>query len=393
MFRRRVRIACFMNRFLFAVLASLLGIANARAHPVAQGAMELTVQSDKIMLHARVANEQAFVAAVFGTSAPPESEGLPDLWKNHGAYMLEHVHLAADGVPLTGRLVGVTPPVNTTSAARISYDFEYPLDPKKPHPALLKISEDVLNEIEFAPGNRWEASYVVSFTTQNGDGSDGLLLTSQQPLELPLNASPTASPAPRLNPMALAKAYLWHGVMHILTGYDHLLFMAALVLAVVTFGDLIRVVTAFTLAHTLTLTLSVLNLVRLPSQIVEPMIAASIVVVALQNLLWPENSRGTGRLAIAFGFGLFHGLGFAGGLLETMAGLPGVAVATAIIAFSVGVELGHQAVVLPLFAGLKIWRPVTSTAPAETRLFHPALRAGSGVICVAGFVYFVAALR
>src|SRR5262249_54941672 len=146
------------------------------------------------------------------------------------------------------------------------------------------------------------------------------------------------------------------GFMHIMAGWDHLLFVGALVLAVATLWDLVKVITAFTLAHTITLTLAVLDLVRLPERVVEPMIAASIVLVALQNLFWPERSRGASRLLTAFFFGLFHGLGFAGGLLEAMAGMQGSTVGIAIAAFSVGVELGHQTVVLPMFALLKLTR-------------------------------------
>src|SRR5205807_1459282 len=78
----------------------------------------------------------------------------------------------------------------------------------------------------------------------------------------------------------------------------------------------------FTVAHTLTLALSVLNIVTLGERVVEPMIAASIVFVAVQNVFWPRQSRGWTRLAVAFAFGLFHGLGFAGGLKEAMAGMP-----------------------------------------------------------------------
>ncbi len=353
--------------------------------------MDLVIHPDKITLHARVANEQAFIAEVFATSAP-EDAGLTDLWKRHGAYMLEHVFLDADRTRLSGHLTSVTPPVNTTAAARVSYDFDFTLPPGKTQPAAIHLGEDVLNEIEFAPGNRWEASYVVSITTERGGGSEALLLTSKQPIDFHPDYAPTAAAAPRLDQLALARAYLWHGIMHILTGYDHLLFMAALVLATITIWDLLKVVTAFTLAHTITLTLSVLNIVRLPSHIVEPMIAASIVVVALQNVFWPERSRGAGRLAIAFGFGLFHGLGFAGGLLDAMSDLPGVAVATAIVAFSIGVEIGHQAVVLPIFFGLKFWH-LPAPKPGESRLANPVLRTGSGLICAAGVVYLVAALR
>lgn len=182
-------------------------------------------------------------------------------------------------------------------------------------------------------------------------------------------------------------AYLRHGVDHILAGWDHLLFMAALVLAAASFWELVKVVTAFTLAHTVTLTLSVLDVVRLPSHIVEPMIALSIIAVAVQNVLWPTRVHGRGRLLVAFGFGLFHGLGFAGGLLEAMQGSHGVALALA--GFSIGVELGHQVVVLPIFAGIKL----LGKARNPGHLRAAILRYGSISIAVAGMVYFIAALR
>src|SRR6185369_4305874 len=120
--------------------------------------------------------------------------------------------------------------------------------------------------------------------------------------------------------------------------------------------DLVKVVTAFTLAHSLTLTLCVLDIFRLPERVVEPMIALSIVFVAVENIFWPNRTKGWGRLGAAFFFGLFHGLGFAGGLLDAMESLGGGAVVVAIIAFSVGVEIGHQVVVLPFFGALRLLR-------------------------------------
>ena len=118
------------------------------------------------------------------------------------------------------------------------------------------------------------------------------------------------------------------------------------------------------------------------------MIAASIVFVAAQNIFFPEQSRGWTRLLVAFGFGLFHGLGFAGGLLDAMEGLPGLAVATAIVAFSLGVEVGHQVVVLPLFFGLKSMR-----GNPDARSRFPVSRYASAAVCFAGMYYLVAALR
>jgi hypothetical protein len=175
--------------------------------------------------------------------------------------------------------------------------------------------------------------------------------------------------------------------MHILTGYDHLLFVSALVLGALTFWQLFKVIGAFTLAHTLTLALSTLDLVRLPSSIVEPIIAGSIVFVALENLLWPRRAQSRLRLVVAFGFGLVHGLGFAGGLLEAMAGLPALGMGVALAAFSVGVEAGHLAVVVPLFAITRVVR--SRTAGEETAAWR---RWASGAISLCGVYYFVGAL-
>src|SRR3977135_4416913 len=83
---------------------------------------------------------------------------------------------------------------------------------------------------------------------------------------------------------------------------------------------------------------------------------ASIIFVALQNVFWPERTGGWTRLAVAFFFGLFHGLGFAGGLLEAMQGMSSNALVLAILGFSAGVEVGHQVVVLPTFCALKLAR-------------------------------------
>ncbi len=387
----------FIMRLSFLLFALLLGALTARAHPVAQGAMDIVIHEDRVEIRARVANEQAFVAEALAPADGAANDSLDQLWQRHGKYLLAHVHVSADGAVLAGELAKVTPPENTALEGRIGYELRYPFPAGAAKPRKILIAEDVLNELEFAPGNRWEATYVVRLSQHGGQVHEGLLLSSREPLAHECDWSPAASSAPagppKLEQGKMFWSYLHHGVLHILTGYDHLLFMAALVLAVASLWDLIKVVTAFTLAHTITLTLSVLDLVRLPSHIVEPMIAASIVVVALQNIFWPRQTRGWARLAIAFGFGLFHGLGFAGGLLEAMEGLPGLAVATAIVAFSIGVELGHQVVVLPIFAGLQLARRAVPPREGRDVARYYALRFGSAAICLAGLFYFVAAVR
>lgn len=364
------------------------------AHPVAQGAMDILVMPDSVIIAARVANEQVFVAEALGTGRSTPAN-LNEAWLRHGDYLLEHIRVSADDVPLAGRVVDVRPPATSAADARTSYEFRFDFPKDKLQPRRVVFHQDVLNEIQFAPGNRWEATYVVRLGQKGGPVHEGLLFTAQQALAIDCDWStpPTESAAAVLNKSHLFREYLHHGVMHILTGYDHLLFIAALVLAAVTFMDLAKVVTAFTLAHTITLTLSVLDLVRLSSRIVEPMIAASIVVVALQNVFWPERSRGWTRYALAFAFGLFHGLGFAGGLLAAMEAMPGIAIVLAIVAFSIGVELGHSAVVAPLFAALRLGDVFTGRDREPRHTAGWAVRLGSAAIGFAGMFYLVASLR
>lgn len=235
------------------------------------------------------------------------------------------------------------------------------------------------------------ASFVV-VTHYPGGKTATLLLSAQHPLRISFQDKPLLPSKDAISdtPPSLFTAYVQHGIWHILTGYDHMLFMAALVLAAASFWDLVKVVTAFTLAHTVTLTLAVLDIVRLNERIVEPMIAASIVFVALQNIFYPGSSRGWTRLAIAFGFGLFHGLGFAGGLLEAMSGLSGVTVLTAIVAFSLGVEIGHQAVVVPLYAARLLIR--RAGGPGAESISRTVTIWGSALISVAGGYYLLMAI-
>ncbi len=371
----------------FFFLALLLFAARAFAHPVAQGAMDVIVHPDRVEIRARVSVEEAFVAEGFGKDAPAAN---PDeIWQRHGEYLRQHIAVDADGSKLSGHLEKITPPPNSAPNSRIGCDLAFAIPPGAV-PRQIIVRQDVLNEFEFEPGNPWEATFVATLTQAGRTGRAALLFTRKAPLVLDCDWTGIAAPAgeARIDRPRMFAAYLQHGIRHILTGYDHLLFMAGLVLAVVTLLDLVKVVTAFTLAHTVTLTLSVLNIVRLPAHIVEPMIAASIVFVAAQNIFWPEQSRGWTRLAVAFGFGLFHGLGFAGGLLDAMEGLPGLAIATAIAAFSIGVEIGHQAVVLPLYFGLKSLRK----NPAVAARF-PIPRYASAAVCFAGMYYLAAALR
>ena len=376
-----------LRRLMMLTLCGLTAARSARAHPVAQGALDVQIFPGTVRVQARVTGEEIFVANAFAASAEPKANTLDQVWQRHGGYLLKHLKIFADERALTGRVLKVSPAKNDF----VVYELEFA---GAASPAKLRFAEDVLNEIEYAAGNPWEAAYVVCVHQPGQLTQEGLLLSRQQPLIVECDwnrAAPVA--AAGLNKTRMVQQYVRHGIGHILSGYDHLLFIIALILTAATFWDLVKIITAFTLAHTLTLTLSVLNLVRLPSHIVEPVIAGSIVFVALTNLFWPQRSRGRVRLATALFFGLFHGLGFAGGLLGAMEGLNGAAVGVAIVAFSLGVELGHQLVVLPLFGGLKLARIARADDAGRERLSLAMMRGGSLLISIAGLIYLVAALR
>jgi hypothetical protein len=161
--------------------------------------------------------------------------------------------------------------------------------------------------------------------------------------------------------------YARDGIRHIWIGYDHLLFLLSLLLPAVlvwhaprwqaapsardALWEVVRIVTAFTVAHSITLTLATLGVVSLPSRWVESAIAASVVLAALNNVVPIVHAR---RWAVAFGFGLIHGFGFASVLADL--GLPRGTLALALVGFNVGVELGQLAIVvalLPIAFGLR----------------------------------------
>jgi hydrogenase/urease accessory protein HupE len=148
------------------------------------------------------------------------------------------------------------------------------------------------------------------------------------------------------------RQYLVLGFTHIVPkGLDHILFVLGLFLLSVRAKPLLLQITAFTVAHSITLALSMYGWVSLPASIVEPLIALSIAYVAIENMLI-RDYRPT-RLLIVFGFGLLHGLGFAGVLTEL--GLPREQFLPALVSFNVGVELGQLAVILAAMLGVGLW--------------------------------------
>ena len=173
--------------------------------------------------------------------------------------------------------------------------------------------------------------------------------------------------------------FTWEGVWHIWIGIDHILFLVALLLPSVlrlengkwvpvsnfkdAFYNVLKVVTAFTLAHSVTLSLAALNIVTLPSKFVESVIAFSVVLAALNNIFPMVSDR---VWAVALGFGFIHGFGFANVLADLE--LPTGTLAVALLSFNIGVELGQLAIVLVFFPIIFVLRQQAFYQPIKLRL-------------------------
>lgn len=175
--------------------------------------------------------------------------------------------------------------------------------------------------------------------------------------------------------------YFVMGVEHLLFGIDHILFVIGLVLFIRTPWTLVKTVTAFTVSHSITLALSVLELVRLPQGPVEAVIALSILFLA-RELMVPESRRSDLTRAapwlMAFAFGLLHGFGFAGALADI--GLPREQLAASLLLFNLGIEAGQLLVIAAMLsAGWAIRQATATLLPLAERGFAAAMG------CVAGF--------
>ncbi len=186
----------------------------------------------------------------------------------------------------------------------------------------------------------------------------------------------------REHPVGLATRYVSLGVDHILTGYDHLVFVFGLLLLAADWRRLVATITAFTLGHSVTLTLAVFDVARVPAAPVEVLIAFSIFVLAVELARTTSSPDATlmqrRPWLMALGFGLLHGLGFAGTLRA--AGLPAEAIPTALLGFNVGIELGQLAFVTAVVAITAASRPLQRLLPSWARAV-PVYAMGSLAAC------------
>ncbi|MBM3625922.1 MAG: HupE/UreJ family protein, partial [Alphaproteobacteria bacterium] len=194
---------------------------------------------------------------------------------------------------------------------------------------------------------------------------------------------PDDPPLDLSKPMETMAQLMWKfvkaGVEHIVTGYDHLCFLFALILWANRIWPVVKIVTAFTISHSITLSLAALNIFTLPSTLVESLIAASIIFVAVENFFSRDVDN---RWRNTFFFGFIHGFGFASALTEM--GVPQGGVVPALAAFNIGVELGQIAIVFAAMPILFLIDKQTGGKRSEKLVY-----ALSALIAVAGLYWLL----
>ena len=270
--------------------------------------------------------------------APGDAREGPAALEALAAALRGSVRLSGDATPCAAGPAQVSPGSGVSANVTITIDFACPATMRT-----LTIRDDTFDVLG-------SDLHILARIEHDGATESFALATEKREARIDVGAA--APQAPRR-----AGGFFALGIEHILTGYDHLLFLLALLIGGGSVWSLVKIVTAFTLAHSVTLAAAALDLVAMPGRLVESAIALSIAYVAAQNILLPE--RGSQRWRVALVFGLVHGFGFSSVLKDL--GLPPDGVAWSLLLFNLGVEAGQAGVVvaaLPLLIGLRraSWR-------------------------------------
>jgi hydrogenase/urease accessory protein HupE len=237
---------------------------------------------------------------------------------------------------------------------------------------------------QFSSGHRQLATIKTSREGSEPQISEQVLFRKERRLVIHAAGSKqgngTSEGAPRRAPPAFL-GFVWMGVEHILTGYDHVLFLVALLLALGTWKEVAITVSAFTLAHSISLACATLGWFAPSPRLVEPLIALSVAYTGIENLFGAEQKT---RWRLTLLFGLIHGFGFAGAMQEIA--LPKERIPMSLFGFNLGVELGQLAIVALVFPLLQ-WASKKPTVRAK------GFRAASAAIAAMGVIWCILRLR
>lgn len=341
-----------------ALFVLLMFAAPAAAHPVPFSYLDLRIQSGAI--------EGSLVVHMFDAAHdlnvnPPETllqaDGANRYARALADLLAPRFTVSADGRPLQPTWLGLeTIPDRQSLRLRLRYPIAAP-------PGTLAVAAHMFP---------YDAQHQTFLNVYEGSALTQMILDGAHDRVEYFAGT-------RQGALAVIKKFLPAGIHHILIGPDHLLFLVGLLLLGGTIRQLAVVVTSFTIAHSITLSIAALNLVSPPARIIEPAIALSIVYVGADNLLVREGRDV--RHWIAFAFGFIHGFGFANVLREM--DLPPRALGWSLFSFNIGVEIG-QLMVVVLVASALAWLRGRSEAAGRQLAF-----AGSIVVIAAGAFWFI----
>ena len=344
--RPPMRTTAWGRFWLFLAVMALLGrLSSLHAHDPGLSTAQVVIFPDRIEILAGFAPSDArFLIDPQAASADPFGDLDFDAARHRLAAAAKTLWRVQTD---QGRLEPSLSSADLVAGDNLSLSIRYP----KPH-ALKSATFTSVRIGDFPSGHR---QFVVVSDPQGALLAKKLI--SQKSPELAIVVSPSGTTAESVGSLATDATPTWRGfillgIEHIWTGYDHLLFLFALLLVSASLRSIVTIISCFTLAHSLTLAAATFSLIDLSPRWVEPLIAASIVYVGLENLVRGA-SEPSWRWLLTFGFGLIHGLGFATVLKDLGVGASNGA-AIPLICFNLGVELGQIAlalVVLPL-----LWR-------------------------------------
>lgn len=356
---------------LVAFVALLLAAAPARAHAIGLSTGEYAARGST--LRVKLAFARGEVRELVPT-IDADGDGHVTALEVHGARdalaskVLGGVRVRAGGAACPAALVDAG--LTEQDGLEVQGKFDCPSGA-----ASFDVDLALLDDLPF--GHRH-----VARAASPGATHDEVLFRGHASFSVPTAVEAAAPPrdAPPSAPSATpARSFFRMGVEHILTGYDHLVFLLGLVLLRARVRQLLAVVTAFTVAHSITLALATLGVFAPSPKFVEPAIALSIAYVGVENFFVKDGSK---RWRITFPFGLVHGFGFAGALRAIA--LPRAEIPGALVSFNLGVEAGQLAV-------MALVLPIVFVLRDRQRWFDPqGVRVLSGAVAVAGGAWFVA---
>lgn len=309
---------------------------------------DLRAEGPSIVLRLHVGTERI----AKGVKLPADRVDLTELQlerakEDVARWILSRVTLKIDGVPAPLALDTLEPRFEKLLGTGEEFIASVVATYKAPKGDVLQFAYDAFSDV---PGSQ---------VLVTADGVKSWVRIGPEPLDIRLSA---------LHPTfwGTVREFAVWGMHHIFIGYDHIAFLLALLLGTSKVGEMIKIVTSFTLAHSLTLLLAATNVLALNPRITEALIAASIVYVAVENYFVKEARY---RWILTFAFGLVHGLGFSEVLRERLIEVKSIAVP--VVSFNLGVELGQLAILavaFPLLAvlrrseGARVWAPRIGSA-------------------------------